>query len=305
MVQQSGNNLFNRFLDVINRSEKERWVLVLEGGAMRNIFTAGVLDALHDLLQDRFHSIVAVSGGVSCGLSLMCNQKGRVQNLLLNHLANRQFVDFRKVWDGNHILDIRDIFTEIHKEISPIDLNAFEKSKTELQVTFTCAETGKTEFHIPTKDDLIDTLITGCNFPYLTKRPAKFKGKSYVDGGVSDPLPLSHAVSLGATKVVLVSTRPHGFRKSKSPLMNRILGKIFAEFAPLKELLLHDHEVYNTAKMYSENFQHTNCELMVIEPPGDFPVERLTTDRDKLYQGYSMGLIEGMKWESVFKKAFS
>ena len=304
MAQQSGNNILNRFLGAMNLGEKERWILVLEGGAMRNIFTAGVLDALHEVIYNRFHTVIAVSGGAACGISMMANQKGRMQNLFLNHFANRQFVDFRKVWDGNDILNIRDIFTEIHKEISPIDLNTFEKSKTELQVTLTCAETGKTEFHSPNREDLLETLITGCNFPYLTKKPAKFKGKSYVDGGVSDPLPISHGVSQGATKIVLVSTRPHGFRKSKSALMNRILGKLFAEFAPLKELLHHDHEVYNTARMYAENFQHTNCDLFVIEPPKDFPVERLTTDRDKLYHAYSMGLIEGMKWENVFKKAF-
>ena len=304
MSQNSNSSILQRFLGARGREEKEKWILVLEGGAMRNIFTAGVLDSLHELIYDRFHTIVSVSGGAACGLSLMANQKGRMQNLFLNHFANRQFVDFRKVWDGEHILNISNIFTEIHKEISPVDLEAFESNPGELQVTLTCAETGRTEFHSPQSEDVLETLITGCNFPYLTKTPAKFKGKSYVDGGVSCPLPLSHALDLGATKIVLISTRPHGFRKSRSALMNRILGKVFANFKSLNDLLHHDHDVYNAARNYVEHFQHTDCELLTIEPPKDFPVERLTTDRDKLYQGYSMGLIEGMKWQSVFEKAF-
>ena len=100
---------------------------------------------------------------------------------------------------------------------------------------------------------------------------------------------------MGADKIVLVMTRPRGFRKEKSTFLMRLMGTFFNEFNNLKELIEDDYVNYNRDKSFVESFDSDQVELICVEPPEDFAVERLTTKKDLLLQGYAMGVIEGLK----------
>jgi predicted patatin/cPLA2 family phospholipase len=292
MKVEGAKNFIKR---LIPGKKKERWGLVLEGGAMRCVFTAGVLDAIHDTCLKKFDFMISVSAGTGCGISYLADQKGRSQKIFLNYLSTKQFIDFRRFLKGNHIMDLGYAIREINETLLPIDMQKFIASKTEFITVLTDAETGEAVYVKPTPEELMEALIASCNLPYLTRSPVTFRGREYVDGGVATPIPLQKGLEMGATKLVVVLTRPRGFRKEKSNFLRRVVGNFFNEFNSLHELIENDYTSYNRDKSFVENFQSDQVELICVEPPEDFSVQRLTTKREPLLEGYAMGVIEGMK----------
>ncbi|MCM8535818.1 MAG: patatin family protein [Lentisphaeraceae bacterium] len=286
---------------IIPGRPKKKWALVLEGGAMRCIFTAGVLDAIQETAQGRFDFILSVSAGAGCGVSFMADQKGRSQKIFLNYLSTSEFIDFRRFLKGRHIMDLGYAIKEINDKILPINVEKYSSSKTAFYTVLTCAETGEPVCIKPDKEDLLDAIIASCNLPYLTTHPAEYKGRKYVDGGVAIPIPLKMAVDMGAEKIVTIMTRPEGFHKTKSRLLHKVMSPFFKEFRNLSELLQNDDVTYNINKTYVENFQSDTVEHFPIVPPADFKVDRLTTRQETLKQGYAMGVIEGLKLSEKLK----
>ena len=280
---------------LIPGKKHKKTALILEGGAMRCVFTSGVLDAIQERTENKFDFILSVSAAAGCAMSFMAGQKGRSQKIFINYLSTSQFIDFRRFLKGSHIMDLGYAIREINEKLVPVDMNTFEKSKTKFYTVLTEAETGKAEFIQPDQEELTEALIAACNLPYLTRAPIVYRGKKYVDGGVATPIPLQQALEMGAERIVVVMTRPHGFRKDKSPFLVRMMGSFFNEFSHLKEMIEDDYINYNRDKSFVESFVSDQVELICVEPPQDFPVERLTTRKDLLTQGYSMGVIEGIK----------
>jgi predicted patatin/cPLA2 family phospholipase len=281
--------------NLIPGKKKEKWGLVLEGGAMRCIFTSGVLDAIHETALKRFDYMISVSAGTGCGISYLAEQKGRSQKIFLNFLSTKQFIDFRRFLKGNHIMDLGYAIREINENLLPVNLEKFIASKTDFYTVLTDAETGKAVYVKPEPEELMDALIAACNLPYLTHSPAIYKDRKYVDGGIATPIPIQKALDMGATRIVVVMTRPRGFRKEKSNFLRKVMGSFFNEFGNLQEMIENDYVNYNRDKEFVENFSSDKVELICVEPPEDFPVQRLSTKRETLLEGYSMGIIEGMK----------
>jgi predicted patatin/cPLA2 family phospholipase len=283
------------FKKLIPGRKKEKWALVIEGGAMRCVFTSGVLDAIHETYMKKFDYMISVSAGTGCGISFLADQKGRSQKIFLNFLSTKQFIDFRRFLQGNHIMDLGYAIREINEKLLPVNMAKFEASKTEFYTVLTDADTGEAHYIRPKAENLMNALIASCNLPYLTRSPADYKGRRYVDGGVAAPIPLQKAIDLGATKVVVIMTRPKGFRKEKSTFLRKVMGSFFNEFDNLQDLIENDHVNYNHDKGFVESFKSNDVELIRVYPPDDFPVERLTTKQSTLLEGYAMGVIEGMK----------
>jgi len=279
---------------LIPKRQRKKTALILEGGAMRCVFTSGVLDAIQER-SDYFDFILSVSASAGCGMSFLGDQKGRSQKIFINYLSTRQFIDFRRFLKGSHIMDLGYAIREINEKLMPIDMNELRKNQTEFYTVLTHADSGEAIYVKPDEEELTDALIAACNLPYLTRAPAIFRGEKYVDGGVATPIPLQKALEMGAEKIVLIMTRPHGFRKEKSTFLMRLMGTFFNEFNNLKELIEDDYVNYNRDKSFVESFDSDQVELICVEPPSDFPVERLTTRKDLLLQGYGMGVIEGLK----------
>lgn len=275
--------------------KKEKWALVLEGGAMRCIFTAGVLDSIHETARNRFDFIVSVSAGSGCGVSFIADQKGRSQKIFVDYLSTSEFIDFRRFLKGRHIMDLGYAIREINDKMLPINFEKFNASRTKFYTILTCAETGEAVVIEPKQEDLVEAVIASCNLPYLTTTPAVYKGRKFVDGGVADPIPVQDALDLGATKIVVVATRPRGFRKKQSKFFYKVMSPFFKDFKNLESLLTKDYTTYNSSKYFIENFQSDKAELILVEPPDDFAVDRLTTKREILMQGYAMGVVEGLK----------
>ena len=107
---------------------RKKTALILEGGAMRCVFTAGVLDAIQERAHNKFDFILSVSAAAGCAMSFLAGQKGRSQKIFINYLSTSQFIDFRRFLKGNHIMDLGYAIREINETLVPVDMDAFAKA---------------------------------------------------------------------------------------------------------------------------------------------------------------------------------
>ncbi|MCM8531201.1 MAG: patatin family protein [Lentisphaeraceae bacterium] len=291
---KSAAKFVDRIIDAVLSPKTDTWALVLEGGAMRCIFTAGLLDSLHENYVEQFDYVVGVSGGAACAASFAANQRGRMQNIFINYLTDNRFLDYSRAFDSNKsILDlgyaIRDIST-IHV---PLDIEALAASSMKVYAGLTNIEDCTAEYVELNEENAMQALIASCNIPFLSRTTITFNGKEYIDGGLLDPIPVQKAIDLGANKIVVVLTRPEGFREPPKTLMKALLNKVFGSSEKVKSLLLHEHTIYNNCKVFVELFESEDVELIVVTPPQDFKVDLLTRNKNSLLQGYADGFIAG------------
>jgi predicted patatin/cPLA2 family phospholipase len=302
-VRKTAAKLVDKFFDAVLAPKKDTWALVLEGGAMRCVFTAGVLDSLHENCKERFDIVVGVSAGAACGASFAAGQRGRMQDIFLNYLTDNRFLDYARVFNSNKsILDlgyaIRDIST-IHV---PLDIDALQKSRMKVYAGLTDVIKGEAQFIELDEENAIGALIASCNIPFLSRSSVLFEGRKYLDGGLKDPIPVKKAIDLGANKIVVVLTQPHGFRASPRTLMKAVLKKLFGTSEEVEDMIRHEHTIYNNSKIYVELFDLSGVELLVVAPPPSYKVDLLTRNKGLLHQGYAEGFIAGNEiWRKLHK----
>jgi predicted patatin/cPLA2 family phospholipase len=293
-VHKSAVKFVERIIDAVLSPKTDSWALVLEGGAMRCTFTAGLLDSLHENCVEKFDYVVGVSAGAACAASFAAGQRGRMQDILLNYLTDRRFLDYSRAFKSKKsILDlgyaIRDIST-IHV---PLDVKALGKSSMRVFAGLTNIKNCESEFVELNEENAIDALVASCNLPFLSRGLVKFNGEEYLDGGLVDPIPVKKAIELGANKIVVVMTRPEAYREKPKLFMKAILTKVFGSSEQVQELLQHEHTIYNNSKIFVELFESDDVELLVVCPPVDFGLELLTRNKGSLLQGYAEGFIAG------------
>lgn len=302
MQENKNNNIVEKVIKAV-MPPKDKWALVLEGGAMRSIFTAGVLDALQVNHLKTFDIVIGTSAGATCGTGFVSGQRRRMQNIFMNYLSGRRFFDFLRIFDGEKsALDLNFAIRKIGEEMVPLDLEAFCNSKTKTYVTLTNVESGEAEYLQLDRYNTFDALVATCNIPLLTPEPAQLNGKYYVDGGVVDPIPLQKAIDLGATKIVTVLTRPLGTKQKSRKMVTALLKKLNPQFDHLQHLIEHEHSIYNRSKNFVETFQHSDIEQFIVSPPDNFRVDILTRNSKILHEGYAQGFIAGLQIEETLKK---
>lgn len=293
-VRKKAARLVDKLIDAVLAPKKDTWALVLEGGAMRCIYTAGFLDSIYENCVEQFDFIVGVSAGAACGASFAAAQRGRMQNIFLNYLTDNRFLDYSRVFNAKKsILDLGYAIRDISEKHVPLDINTLEKSKMKVYAGLTCIDTGEAEYILLDKKNAIDAIIASCNIPFLSRTAIKFNGKRYLDGGLTDPIPIRKAIELGANKIVVVLTQPEGYRASPRLLMKALLNKFFGTSSQVEQMIRHEHTIYNHSKIYVELFDTPGVELIVVCPPQGSKMDLLTRNRNLLLQSYAEGFVSG------------
>lgn len=286
--------IVDRIIDAVLSPKTDTWALVLEGGAMRCIFTAGLLDSLHENCVEKFDYVVGVSAGAACAASFAAGQRGRMQDIFINYLTDHRFLDYSRAFKSKKsILDlgyaIRDIST-IHV---PLDVKTLAKSSMKVYAGLADVEDCRAEFVELDEENAIPAIIASCNLPFLSRGTVNFNGRHYLDGGLIDPIPVQKAIDLGANKIVVVLTRPKGYREGPKILMKALLTRVFGSSPKVQELLENEHIYYNKCKVFVELFESDDVELLVICPPDGYKVDLLTRNKANLLEGYAEGFIAG------------
>ena len=275
--------------------------LVLEGGAMRGLFTAGVMDVL--LENDiRFDGMAGVSAGAAFGCNYKSKQIGRVLRYNLKYCRDPRYCGLRSLLFTGDVFGRDFCYRRLPDELDPFDYQTYRENPMPFYAVVTDVHTGKALFHrcdSGSGEDL-DWIRASASMP-LVSRPVKIGNGTYLDGGIADSIPLQAFERLGYEKNAVVLTQPEGYVKEKSsmlPLMRRALKK----YPKLAETLAQRHEAYNAATAYVQQRERAGA-AFVIRPDRALDVSRIEHDPAKLQAAYDHGR-EVMERELAQLKAF-
>lgn len=268
--------------------------LVLEGGAMRGVFTAGVLDFF---LEKKIEpdACIGVSAGACLACSFLCKQKGRGFAVMTDYLDNKDYCSISSLIRTGDLFGADFLYHKIPEELYPIDNESFHAGKSAFYSVVTNVDSGKPEYYrINDMFDDVDAVRASSSLP-LVARMVELKGKMYLDGGVSDPIPVKKALEMGFDKVIVVLTRYRSFRKSKEKTIPLIRMK-YRDYPALVEAMTKRHRVYNESLDLVEKLEEEG-KIFVISPREPLRISRTEKNMDLLRDGYHQG-------HSVAEKVF-
>lgn len=271
--------------------------LVLEGGAMRGMFTAGVLDVLLDE-QIAVDGAVTVSAGALFGITYPAKQRGRVLRYNLKYLHDKRYMGWHSLFTTGNVVNKAFAFYELPFTLDPFDQATFAASQIDFWVTLTNIETGEPEYvKITDAFAQMEALRATSAMP-MVSRVVEIEGKKYLDGGISDSIPLDKAMALGYDKIIVILTRPLDYRKKPS---NNWLFKLFYRHYPkLIERWANRYAEYNQAVEKVIEMEKAG-KIFVIRPSESLDISRLEKDLAKVQAMYDLGVKDGQAALSELK----
>ena len=265
---------------------KEKTALVLEGGGMRGIFTAGVLDFFLEK-GISFDSCYGVSAGACHACSFLSGQKGRALAVNVDYLDDWHYCSFRSLAATGDLFGVEFVYHDIPDRLNPYDYQAFEKNPCAFYAVLTDCKTGKAVYYPVTdmhRD--IEAVRASSSLPLLS-RMVEIGGAKYLDGGVADSIPLARAQEDGCGRSVVILTQHDGYRKEPNAMMPLIRAR-YRGYPALVERLADRHLRYNeTLEMVKR--EEAAGRVFVIRPPHPAGLRRIERDREKLQAFYQVG----------------
>ena len=261
-----------------------RSALVVEGGAMRGIFAAGVLDVFLESDFTPFELGIGVSVGASNLLSFLAGQHGRTRRCFLNQMSRKEFIDGWRFVRGGHLTDLDWLWDEITRE-DPLDVSAAAKSPVDYAIGVTCAETGRPVYFKPDAEKMLNVLKASCAIPLLYRGQILVDGARYVDGGVSDPIPVREAYRRGARNIMVVRSRAADFVK-KGGLSTRIGTSSMPK--GIAKACRGTADEYRTSVEFIRR-PPADCSIVHVAPVHPLATSRTTRSREALERDYALG----------------
>ena len=261
--------------------------LVLEGGAMRGLFTAGVTDAMmeHGIV---FDGVIGVSAGACFGCNYKSGQKGRALRYNVKYCNDPRYCSLRSLIKTGDMYGGDFCYHELPEKLDVFDSDAFEKSPVEFYIVCTDVETGKPVYHKMDKCDYTELeWMRACASMPLVSRIVEIDGMMMLDGGVSDSVPLEYFQSIGFEKNVVVLTQPRGYIKKANSLMPLIRMKL-KKYPKLVEAMHKRHIMYNKTLEYIWD-EEKKGNVLVLCPEENLPIKRVEHKAEKLTEVYNMG----------------
>ena len=259
--------------------------LVLEGGGMRGIYTAGVLDVFMEN-GITFDGVIGVSAGAIHGCSFVSGQKGRSIRYYMKYCRNWQFMSFRSLLLTGNIAGEKFCYHTLPEKLDPYDYEAFKKSPTKFYVGCSNVETGKAEY-LPITDmkEQIDRMRASASLPLVSKI-VKTAGLKLLDGGCTDSIPLRAFAKMGYKKCVVVLTRPAGYRKKPGNFW--LPEAAYHKYPAFVRALRSRYYFYNKTVEWIDRLEQEG-KIFVIRPSVALPIGRTEHSVEKLQETYDIG----------------
>ena len=261
--------------------------LVLEGGAMRGLFTAGVIDVWMEAGVE-FDGLVGVSAGACFGCNYKSRQPGRVIRYNKRFAKDPRYCSWASLLKTGDLFNAKFCYHTLPEELDPFDAKTFEANPMEFHLSVTDARTGKPAYRKIDKvdADAFEWIRASASMP-LVSRPVEVGGGVYLDGGLSDGIPLAYFESLGYARNVVVTTRPHGYRKFPSWKI-RLLKPFLRKWPAVYAALATRHEWYNRTLAYVDARVAAGAALLV-SPPEPLTISRVCHDPRQMQRVYEIG----------------
>lgn len=261
--------------------------LVLEGGAMRGMFTAGVTDVMMENGIE-FDGLVGVSAGACFGCNYKSRQIGRSVRYNLRFCRDPRYCSFRSLIKTGDLFGADFCYLEIPQKLDPFDYDAYLENPMEFHVVCTDIESGKATYHKldHTRDDEMMLIRASASMP-LASRIVEAGGHKLLDGGIADSIPLKYFENLGYDRNVVVLTQPEGYVKKPNRLMP-LMRRRFRAYPRLVETMARRHDMYNETTDYIRRREAEGA-CFVIRPKARLEVGRVEHDPAKLRAAYEQG----------------
>ena len=262
--------------------------LILEGGAMRGMYTSGVLDVL---LENNLHvdGIIGVSAGALFGINYCSKQIGRALRYNKKYINDKSvdYMSFKNLIKTGNLINKDFAFNELPFKLDVFDEKTFRKSKTDFYATITNVKTGKAEYvKIENTEKQMEVFRATGAMPFVSQM-VEINNELYLDGALGDSIPIEKAKDLGYDKLIVVLTRPLNYKKKK-PL--QILAKIkYKEYPNLIEAINTRYQKYNDTIEKIIDLENKK-EIIVVRPTKDLKIKRIGRNTDKLQEMYDLGV---------------
>ena len=261
--------------------------LVLEGGAMRGLFTAGVLDVLMER-GITFDGLIGVSAGACFGCNYKSGQIGRVIRYNKRFARDPRYCSWKSLFTTGDLFGAEFCYRTLPEILDPFDVKAFESNPMEFHIVATDCATGKPVYKCLDKADrnTFDWIQASASMP-LVSRPVAIDDGLYLDGGLSDGIPLKYFENIGYESNLVITTRPHGYRKF--PRKRMCLVKPFLRRYPaIYDALKNRHVWYNETLAYIDS-RVAAGKAILIAPKEPLPISRVCHDPDTMQRIYDIG----------------
>ncbi|MFB2686226.1 patatin family protein [Shewanella mangrovisoli] len=267
--------------------------LVLEGGGLRAIYTAGVLDAF---LQQQLHFpyVIGVSAGAIYPASYVSRQFGRNLQIQQQYLRDKRYMGLRHWLATGNYVNTDFTYKRMAYELLPFDFKTFLTSETEFKVgAFNC-QTGQTDYFgmadFQEHDKLLDVLIASSSLPFMAN-PHRINHQTYLDGGIAAPIPVAQAQQEGYARQVVILTQDANYQKSPMKF-NWLARKRYQAYPAVAVALKVRHQRYNQSlDELAQSVASGNT--FVIRPAAPLNLSRLDRNIDKVTAVYHQGLADG------------
>lgn len=266
--------------------------LVLEGGGMRGLFSAGVLDALLELKELSVNGIVGVSSGALFGVNYVSKQKERAVRYNKKYADDKRYMGLHSWITTGNAVNKDFAFYELPYKLDVFDNETFKKAETDFYVVMTNVESGKPEY-VLIEDAFaqMEYLRATSALPFASKI-IEINGKKYLDGGISDSIPIDFCESLGYDKIIVVLTRPEGtYKEDKLGFLYKL---VYRKYPNLVNSLLNMATDYEKVLAKIKDLENKG-KIFVVRPPEVLKIGRLEKNRDKIQKVYDTGLNTGLK----------
>ncbi|MDR1409101.1 MAG: patatin family protein [Oscillospiraceae bacterium] len=267
--------------------------LVVEGGGMRGIYGAGVLDAFLDAGL-KFEYSVGTSAGAANVISFAAGQRGRNYRFYAEHPKNPEYMGLRNVVRHGNYFNFDYIYGQLTLQDDPCDFDVLAAYPYEAE--FVAAEAYTASPHYFTKDDLspldCSALTASCAVPGYCK-PVRVDGGLYFDGGVVDSIPVARAIAKGCDRVVVVLSRSRGYRKAEQN-HKAVYRFSLRRFPRMVTAVANRHENYNRTITFIDALE-LQGKAIVVAPSREVPVSLVCQDKALIDEFYRVGLEDGKR----------
>lgn len=276
--------------------------LVLEGGGMRGLFTAGVTDVLMENGIE-FDGMIGVSAGAAFGCNIKSRQIGRAIRYNVNYCKDPRYCSLRSLLKTGNLFGKEFCYYELPQKLDLFDKETFDNNPMEFYLVCTDVKTGEPVYKKidEANDECYEWICASASMP-IVSNVVNVGGYSLLDGGISDSIPLKYFENIGYDKNLVILTQPKGYIKKKVsafPLMKFALRKYPAIIKAMKRR----HEMYNDTTKYITERQNSG-DAFVICPDAPLEISRAENNPEKLLAVYNLGRKKAEQELEKIKKFF-
>ena len=276
--------------------------LVLEGGAMRGLFTAGIIDVMmeHGVEPD---GLIGVSAGAAFGCNYKSRQPGRAIRYNKRFARDKRYCSWQSWWKTGDLYNAEFGYHIIPTQYDLFDDKAFEENPMAFYAVCTDVETGKPIYKQLEKGGLLtyDWIRASASMP-LASKVVELEGQKVLDGGVSDSIPLEYFESIGYKRNVVILTQPDGYVKEHNRLMP-LMRMALRKYPRMIEAMDKRHLMYNRELVYVYEAE-TAGRALVIRPDQSLPIGHFSHDPEEMQRVYDIGREMGKRRIEEIKKFY-